>query len=106
MSTLIPVLFALLAQAQPSGVCQGGSCLNVQIKHLYTGPGYHAVSTNADEAGLFCSSNGEWLVIPSASDQQDRMFAAILSAYLSQKTVDIRLNDSGSACTIQYVVLK
>jgi len=88
--------------------CSGGTCSNVKIESLMVlTSGTISVGTTGNERGLRCSAaGGKYLAIASNAPGKNAMYSALLTAQTTKKAVSLRLNDTGAACKISYVMSK
>jgi hypothetical protein len=103
------ILFLLPTQAFAD--CGETTCVNVKITMLYVTSGITHLQTTGTETNLTnCTPEGGSLVSLSHSHgSADKIYAALLSAYVGKLNIRLRFNDTAGgtgACHIQYAVLE
>lgn len=96
-------VFASKADAECSNVwCTG------KITELYTHSDNNIVyiGTDGDETLLSCSpSENKFIVLSPAQPLFKELYSSLLSAALSEKVFQIRVNSDGGACRVVYTIL-
>ena len=103
----IGIALALASAAQPAlAECSELRCTDVRISYLYTDAGGSSwLSTTGTESLLSCTpDSGDLIRIDPATLQSNWLYSSIMTAYVTNQTVTVRVNPSGT-CTVVYMVM-
>lgn len=108
VTVVAALLVAAGARSAWANTCSGHTCtaeLHELYVHATNGKTY--VGTKANESSLTeCTPEaGKHLVLQQSDPGADAIYKTLLTAFLSQQTVVIRVVNSNGACKIGYVKL-
>jgi len=85
--------------------CADRICSDVTIERLVTATAADSlIMTSGDEANLSCTPDGGiYLKLDMTATYAQPLYAHILSAQMANRTVSVKLSDTQSVCTIQYI---
>ena len=87
--------------------CTSWGCIST-ISELYiTGGGTIRVGTPLDEKLANCTPVSDvYFTLDPAKANAKEMYSALLSAYMSNKKIQLRISEGSADCTIAYIRLK
>jgi hypothetical protein len=86
--------------------CQAAGCYEVYVEELYPEAGGGAwIRTSGNEALANCTANSGVFLRLNATAGYKEIYATLLAAQLTEKKVNIRVNEGSVDCTISYVTL-
>jgi hypothetical protein len=87
--------------------CIQQGCYDVYVDELYPeSPGGAWIKTSGNETLANCTANsGVYLRLVGTAPGYKEIYATLLAAQLSEKKVNIRVNEGTNPCTIAYVTL-
>lgn len=96
-------LISLVAKAD----CDANSCWEVYVDRLYvTAAGVVHVGTSGDESKLGCTpQNGVYTSLYLADPAGKSMYATLLAAQATNRTVQLRIENNSVGCRIVYMTL-
>lgn len=97
------IIFGLLSVPGAYGNCSDKSCTN-KIKRLYLDQSKLHILLEGNHSKLTCKLTGPYITAPVNLPVFSDWHAMLLSAFLGDRTVTVRVTTSG-ACQIVYVVM-
>lgn len=87
-----------------------GACMNTQVSLLYVesgagNSGQAYIKTVGAMTALPCTLDGGFLTLPQSASNFKGAYATLLSAQLTQRTVDVRVSKNATGgCQIAYLI--
>jgi hypothetical protein len=106
--SIIGITLTMGAVAQPAlAECAGQYCFDVRISYLYTdGGGSSWISTTGNESLLGCTpDSGNLIRIDPTTLQSNWLYSSIMTAYVTNQTVTVRVADPPGTCTVLYMFM-
>ena len=98
-----------LTSSISAGACSNLTCDSVKVTEISASAwGTIAVSTDANEAGLSCSTYaGKYMYIAANAAGKNAQYSALLTAKTTKTPIRINLvADANGFCQISYIVVK
>jgi hypothetical protein len=98
---------ALVCSTAAHAECSATGCYSVQVYHLsMTATNGFWVQTTGTETLANCTpDSGVFFHVPAGTAQLKEIYATLLSAQLTDRLVDIVINQGTNPCTVTYVNL-
>ena len=106
--SIIGIALSIAAMAQPAlAECAGQYCHDVRISFLYTSDGGPSwISTTGNESLLGCTpDSGNLIRIDPTTLQSNWLYSSIMTAYVTNQTVTVRVADPPGTCTVLYMFM-
>lgn len=94
-------------QVEAIGTCDGESCTGVYIQRLFVSnsAGYVSIDTTGDEEGLDNCTPTAYLQLPMSGPRSKEVYSLLLSSFMADKKLRLRMVDGSNPCQVLYVTL-
>lgn len=104
---LAGVFMLLLSNIAFADECASWGCISTIYEIIITGDDAIRIGTPLDESAANCTApSGQFFTLNPQAPNAEQIYSAVLSAYISNKKIQLRIKEGSADCELSYVRFK